>query len=466
MLRYDKTDRGSCPCRRRILRSVGKRAVREPGRKRPPGPGRIEALLGLLPRRDLANVPSFFRQVADRYGPLAAWPFGFHRFHYVSDPALIEELLVTKARSFVKGRGTQRLSRLLGAGLLTSNGAFHLQQRRAIQPAFGRERTVEYATTIVARSEEFASRLEDGQVVPMATGMARLTLTIAADTLLGTSVEDDAAAIGQAMADATAAFPLVLLPFGELLDLVPIVPAIQRFHVARATLDRIIYRIIAERRREPGDRGDLLSRLFAMPDRQVRDEALTLLLAGHETTANALTWTWALLAAHPDVQEAVAAEVNALRDPGPPTPQSIPLLPLTRDVVAEALRLYPPAWVIGRQAVDAVTLGDWKIPVHGLVVTSQYVTQRDPRFWREPDAFRPERWRNGETKGLPDFAYFPFGGGNRVCIGEGFAWTELIIAVACLARRIRFEATAPLPAPVFSVSLRPTGPVNLVVRRR
>lgn len=433
--------------------------------RRPPGPGRFTALRGLRPGRGLVNVPAFFRAAAERYGPVASWPFGLHRFYYVSDPAVVEELLVARAAAFVKGRGTQRLERLLGRGLLTSNGAFHLSQRRIVAPAFHRARLAGYGETMVRRADRLAAGIADGASVPVARTMNRLMLAIAADTLFGMEIASDAEDVGAALDDAMAAFPIMLLPFGRLLEGLPL-RQLARFRTARRRLDAIVYRIIAERRRHPGDRGDLLSRLLAMPDEQVRDEALTLLLAGHETTANALTWTWALLAAHPAVQERVAAEAAGLGPGRLPAAGDVAALGYVRDVVAEVLRLYPPAWVLGRQAAADTQLGGWPIPRHSLVVTSQHVMHRDPRFWREPEAFRPERWSNGETDGLPGFAYFPFGGGNRVCVGEGFAWTELILVVATLARRLRFEAAGPLPAPSFSVTLRPSGPVALTARLR
>ncbi len=248
----------------------------------------------------------------------------------------------------------------------------------------------------------------------------------------------------------------------------------RRFNAARAQLDAVVYRIVAERRAAPGDRGDLLSMLLAagddgvaMDDRQIRDEALTLLLAGHETTAVALAWTWWLLARHPQVQARVHAEIDAAIGTRAPRFDDLAALPYLRDVVAESLRLYPPAWAVGRRAIEPVALGTWQIARGALLVASQYAVQRDPQWWRDPDAFRPERWSNGETATLPKFAYFPFGGGTRVCIGEAFAWTELVLVIAAIARRFRFVDTGDgEPGIAPSVTLRPGRPIALAAIAR
>ena len=204
-----------------------------------------------------------------------------------------------------------------------------------------------------------------------------------------------------------------------------------------------------------------------MPVELVRDEALTLLLAGHETTANALAWTWDALARRPEAEERLHAELDEVLGDRDPEPADYPRLPFARDVVAEAMRLRPPAWILGRRVIRPIRLGDWDVPAGSVVLVSQLVTHRNPRFWREPDAFRPERWSNGETAALPRFAYFPFGGGNRVCIGESFAWTEAVLVLATLARRLRFVATDPAEVPLEPlVTLRPGRPVRMRVALR
>lgn len=424
----------------------------------------------MAPRGRMTHVPVFFQKLMAEYGPVVHWQLGRRHFFVLNEPAVVEELLVSQSRAFVKGRGVERLSRLLGQGLLNSNGGFHLRQRRLVQPAFHRERIARYAQTMIAATEQFAGSLTPGASFAMDKAMHRLTLTIAAETLFGTNIADDADEIDAALTSAMEAFPAAMSPVGELLDRFPILPVTRRFNDARRRLDRVIYRIIAERRASGDDRGDLLAMLFAasdtdgsvMSDEQVRDEAMTMFLAGHETTANALAWTWYLLAQHPAVDATLHAEIDAVLGGRLPQPDDVPALRITRDIVAESMRLYPPAWVIGRRAVAPATLGGIAIPEGAICIASQLAMHRNPRFWREPDAFRPERWRNGETDGLPKFAYFPFSGGNRLCIGESFAWTEAVLVLATLARRFRFTLDDPTPVPMEPlVTLRPGRPMRM-----
>ncbi len=444
-------------------------------RRFPAGPGSLTAFRGMLPARGMTGFPVFFRQTAEHYGPIASSRLGRRRFYYVSEPAAIEDVLVTAGRSYVKGRGTQRLERLLGKGLLTSNGALHLRQRRLVQPAFHRERIAGYAAVMVRRAEAFADAVRPGETLEIEAAMSRLTLGIAAETLFGADVDHEADTIGRALDTAMESFPLSLSPIGELLDHLPWLPVVRRFLAARAELDAIVYRLIAARRAEPAgaERPDVLGMLLAagagpegMDSGQIRDEAMTIFLAGHETTAMALTWTWWLLAQHPGVEARVQAELAEVLDGRAPALDDVPALAFTRDVIAESMRLYPPAWVVGRRAVEDAPLGPWTVPTGSIVIMSQWITHRDPRFWREPAAFRPERWSNGETEALPKFAYFPFGGGNRLCIGEAFAWTELVLVLATIARRLRFEAAPGLTAlgSQPSVTLRPATAVPLVAR--
>jgi cytochrome P450 len=441
----------------------------------PAGPGPIDAFRGMLPARGMTGFPAFLQKTTARYGPIASSTPGRKRFFYVSEPAAVEEVLVTVARSYIKGRGTQRLERLLGKGLLTSNGPLHLRQRRLVQPAFHRERIAGYAATMVRRAEAFADALVPGETLEIDDAMSRLTLGIAAETLFGAEVDDQADTIGRALDMAMESFPISVTPIGELLDHMPWMPIVARFLRARAELDAIVYRIIDARRAEPAgtERPDVLGMLLAAGDgpdgmsiEQIRDETMTIFLAGHETTAMALTWTWWLLAQHPEIEARLQAELAAVLGGRPPTMDDVPALRFTRDVIAESMRLYPPAWLVGRRAIEDAPLGPWTVPKGAIVLMSQWITHRDPRFWREPDAFRPQRWSSGELEGQPKFAYFPFGGGNRVCIGEAFAWTELILVLATIARKRRFAAT-PGSAGLVSqplVTLRPAAAVPLVVR--
>ena len=309
-------------------------------------------------------------------------------------------------------------------------------------------------------------RWADGGTIDVAEDMMRLTLGIVGLTLFAADVEAQARNVGEALTAVLNSFWTTMLPFADLLEKLPI-GVLKRGREARAELDRIIYGLIAERRASPGDRGDLLSMLLlaqdeeaggrGMSDAQVRDEAMTIFLAGHETTANALSWTWYLLDQSPEVEARLHGEVDRVLGDRPPTMADIPNLPFVEQVLMESMRLYPPAWIIGRRAIGEYTVGDYTLPPRTLVLVSPYVTQRDPRFFADPERFLPERWTPDFKQGLPPFAYFPFGGGTRRCIGESFAWMELVLVVATIAQQWQFRL-APghpvVPQPVVTLRLK------------
>jgi cytochrome P450 len=298
--------------------------------------------------------------------------------------------------------------------------------------------------------------------------MAAYTLAVVGKTLFDADIEGEAHEIGEALGAAIEAFNLSVLPFGELLERLPL-PVTLRFRRGRERLDATIYRLIAERRASGEDRGDLLSMLLlaqdsegdggGMSDRQLRDEAMTLLLAGHETTANLLAWTWYLLSQHPEVEAALHAEVD-----GVATEQlgadDLTRLPFTRAVLTESMRLFPPAWIIGRRAMEPYRIGEHELPARTIVLASQWVMHRDPRWWPDADRFVPSRWMPGGSAldpARPKFSYFPFGAGTRVCIGEQFAWLEGTLALATIARRwrLRLVAGAPVvPQPIVTLRVR------------
>jgi len=444
-------------------------------RRYPPGPPMVSALRSLSTSGDLSRMPGFLARTARAYGPVASWRMPRGRFWFVDDPALIETMLTASGYDLVKGRGLRRMRRLLGMGLLTSDEPLHLTQRRLVQPAFHRDRIARYAATMIDAARGAAERLHDGDIVAVDALMNRLALRIVAATLFSADVDDDADTIGRSVNDAMALFPRSLGPLAELMDHLPWLPAARRFRAARARLDAVIARLIDERRRDGSDRGDVLSMLLAtrdeqggaMPPELVRDEALTLILAGHETTANALAWTWDALARNAHVEARLHAELDDVLGDRDPEPADYPRLTYARDVVAEAMRLRPPAWILGRRVVRPFALGPWTLEPGSTVFASQLVTHRNPGVWREPEAFRPERWSNGETDALPRFAYFPFGGGNRICIGEGFAWTEAVLVLATVARRIRFALVDATEVPLDPlVTLRPGRPIPMRVEPR
>lgn len=394
-----------------------------------------------------------------------------------SHPDLAREVLTGHPRSLRKGLGLQRTRFVLGNGLLTSEGEFHLRQRRLAQPAFHRERIARYAEEMVARTEVVAASWRDGQSLDLARAMHHLTLDIVGRTLFGVDLQGRAAELGKALTAVLDSFSIWLILFGERLYDLPI-PRMRRAKQAVPALDAAIYVIIEEHRRSGRDQGDLLSMLMAardaegdgsgMTDAQLRDEVMTLILAGHETTANALAWTWWFLAQHPEIDARLAAEVRDACGDRPITMADLPNLPYTRAVFSEAMRLRPPAYATSREVVEPIVLGGQAIPVGAQVVVSPWVTQRDPRWWTEPLRFDPDRWLAPRAEPNHRHAYFPFGGGTRVCIGEQFAWTEGILVIAALVRRWRFRLTVPATAvrPQAAVTLRPDPGIPVVCERR
>ncbi len=447
----------------------------------PPGPtATFPGQLLLAFRR---NPLRFLERMARDYGDVSVVRLGNRRVHLLNHPDLVKDLLVTEHRRFHKGRGLELAKHLLGEGLLTSEGDFHRRQRRLAQPAFHQQRLALYAAAMVEHAERtserwarLAARTPTSPILDLHQEMMRLTLGIVGKTLFGTEVEDQAHEIGQAITTSMELFrSFTTLPFASLLERLPL-PSTWRFLKARARLDATIYRLIAARRTAAEDRGDLLSMLLfaqdeegsgGMSDQQVRDEAMTIFLAGHETTANALTWTWYLLSQHPDVEGRVHAELDQVLDGRPAGAEDLSRLGYTWRVLAESMRLYPPAWVIGRRAIADYEVANYRVPKGSIVLVSQWVMHRDPRFFPDPGRFDPDRWTDEARAARPRLAYFPFGAGPRICIGEQFAWMEGVLLLATLARRWR-----PRLAPGHrvglqpSITLRPLGGMKMVLEPR
>jgi cytochrome P450 len=440
-------------------------------------PGPRSAFFGLPLSRSLQRDRlGTLTRLAREYGDLVAFRVGPQRLVLLNHPDYVEDVLVTRARLFKKGRALERAKRLLGEGLLTSEADLHRRQRRLAQPAFHKQRITAYADAMVAHAQRTAARWADGDTLDISAEMNRLTLTIVGETLLGSDLEAEAGAVRDALTTVFEAFPMTMSPFAPLLERLPL-PIVRRYNRAQATLDRLIYRIIDERRRTPDDRGDLLSMLLLardeeddggrMSNAQVRDEAMTIFLAGHETTANALAFTWYLLAQNPAVERRLHEEIDAALGGRTATAADTALLPYARMVLAESMRMYPPAWAIGRRAMEDVEIGGYTIPKGTVVLFSQYLLHRDARFFPDPDRFDPDRWLPERQKGRPKFAYFPFGGGTRVCIGEAFAWMEGILVLATLAGRWRMESleTGALPLQA-AITLRPARGLPVRARAR
>ncbi len=435
-------------------------AVRSLSVRTIPGPGRWATLRGLLPV-PLRRFPDFLRAATRRYGNVVAFSLPWRAYVFVNEPAAIKDMLVAQQHAFSKSLGTRVLRLLLGEGLLTSEDPLHLRMRRIVQPAFHRERIAEYAHVMERDALEFAARVESGVPFDAHRAMTELTLRIATETLFGSDESASAQAVAQALRLMMSEFPAMLTPIGALRQRLPL-RSTRRFRQARDTLDEIIYGLIERRRNDGAQRGDALSMLLASQaetgadgpsNEQIRDEIMTLFMAGHETTANALTWALYLLACHPEIAQRTAeASYGGDRE-------------LLGRVVKEVLRLYPPAWIIGRETLADVTLaGGYFIPAGTTVFAVPLLLHRRPEHFPNPDAFDPDRWLGAEP---PPFAYVPFGGGARRCIGEEFALREAATVLETLTGRFRFELEAGARVAVAPlVTLRPAGPVMMRARSR
>ena len=420
-------------------------------------------------RRYRADPPGTLAEARRRCGDIATFRIGPNRVHPVADPALAMRVLVADAAAFHKGKVLRAARAMLGDGLLTSEDPLHRRQRRLLGPAFRREALVRHASAMAGEAEAVADAWRPGELDVHAE-MQRLTLRIVARTLFGIPLAPErVAAVGRALDDTLAAFPLLALPWGDRLVRLP-VPAARRLHRARRVIDTVAAAMAAERRANTdAPAGDVLGILTAepatgapQPPGQVRDEIVSLLVAGHETTAVALSWAWHLLATHPEEDERLAAELSLL-PPGPLDAAALPGLPATRAVVMETLRLFPPGWVIPRLAIAPVELAGHDIAPGSSVIVCPWLLQRDGRFWDAPERFDPGRFR-GATPPGPHIA---FGAGPRACIGREFAMMEATLILATLARQFRPRpAPGPPPRPYFGFSLRPAGGLRITLEPR
>lgn len=391
----------------------------------------------------------------------------------IGAPSMAHEVLAVKHASFVKAPGLSIFLRpLLGNGLLTSERAMHARQRRLIAPAFAHKRISSYAATMAERSGRFAAQLADGHVLDVAESIMGLTLEIVGKTLFDAEVVSNADEVGKAV---TVAMHCAMTQVSSLVPIPPFVPTPLNLRNRRAVaqLDAILYRIIRERRARGGDRVDLLSMLLAtqdedggsMSDQQIRDEAMTLFLAGHETTANALSWALYLLARNPAARARLEAEVDALGRL--PSYEDLKQLPWTLAVMKETLRLYPPAYILARRTVADVTIGPHRIKKPTIVLVNVLGMHRRPDLFRSPESFDPERFLGDAEKQLPRCAYMPFGAGPRICIGNHFALMEGQVVLASLLKRLRFDLVSDVPVePDPLVTLRPRGGVTMRVTVR
>ena len=460
----------------------------------PPGLKRSLPFYAAKPWVKLGSPILLFEHLHRTYGNIAHYQFMGTPIVFINDPEYIKEILITQGASFVKERTVKRMKILLGEGLITSEEPFHMRQRRISAPAFHRQRINAYADQIVASAVAARDRITPGIPFDIASASMALSLEIVARTLFDTEVDanilriNDEVNLIMDLYNFIVAFPRI-----ELFLHLPI-PGIAKFRNSKARLDAVVDRLITDRRRsiaqaqaegrEP-DRGDLLSMLLtsrdelldaegrptgqfvAMSDAQVRDEVLTIFLAGYETVANGLTWTWYLLSQNPEAESRLHAELDQVLGTGEarrlPTLADYPALRYTEQVFAESMRLYPPAWAMGRMSTKPVTLGPYRIPPGAHFFFSQYMMSRTEEYYPEPLRFDPDRFTPEAKAARPKFTYFPFGGGSRQCIGESFAWMEGVFSIATLAQSWRLTYADPAPPEVQAkITLRPKDPLRML----
>lgn len=437
----------------------------------PPGP-KGHLLVGNLP--EMRRQPlEFMTECARLYGDVTYMRVVDRDVYLLNHPDLIEEVLVTNNRNFIKPQLLKDAGEVLGNGLLTSDGEFWLRQRRLAQPAFHRDRIATYATLMTEFTRETLDGWHDGETRDLHEDMMALTLNIVAQALFGADVSDKTEEVGAALEVSLQRF-VDRMSFMRILDPLPL-PRNIRFREKKRVLDRIIYDIIESRRSGNEDRGDLLSMLLhaqdedgsRMTDEQLRDEVVTLFLAGHETTAVSLVWTWHLLSDHPEVVQRLEAELDQISGDRMPLLEDLPRLTYTEMIIRESMRLYPPAWRVGREALEECEVGGYLIPKGAQVVMSQWLMHRDERYFDAPLEFRPERWEGDLAKRLPKFAYFPFGGGPRRCIGDSFAMMEATLLLASIAREYRLHRVPDQTVALWpSITLRPKHGLKMTLERR
>ena len=423
-----------------------------------------------------SNPILLFEYLQANYGRIAHYMLGPSHIVFINEPEFIREVLIVQPQNFIKERTQRRMKILLGEGLITSDGATHMRQRRIAAPAFHRQRISAYGEMMVDRAAAMREEWQPGVEIDVNVEMMRLALQVVAKTIFDTDVTEDVQSINTEVNAIMDLYNfLIALPKAERLLHLPI-PGLMRFKRARKRLDAVVHRIIDQRRQSGVDRGDLLSMLLssrdeedgsALSDEQLRDEVTTIFLAGYETVANALAWTWLLLGQNPDAEAKMHAEIDSVLGGRMPTLADMPQLKYTEMVLAESMRLYPPAWAMGRQATAPIELGPYRFPAGTYVFFSQYIMQRSPEIFPDPLRFEPERFTPEAKAKRHKFAYFPFGGGNRQCIGESFAWMEAVLLTATLAQKWRLRLVPGQKIEVQpKITLRSKYPIRMVPELR
>jgi cytochrome P450 len=440
----------------------------------PPGPG-VNLLMSVLKQKKWVDPLAHFIHLAANYGDIAHYKLGRRHIVFLNHPEYIREVFVVQHANFIKERTQQRARLLLGEGMITADGVCHKQQRQAAAPAFHRQKMSAHADEIVRRAAALRNQWSDGEAHDVHLEMMTLGLGIIGATIFRTDLGDEVHALNHAMADIMNVYnAVVLLPGIRLLLQVPFTP-LRKFVHARRKLHQAVDRLIAEHRKRGADASgtDLLTMLldaqktYGWSDEHVRDQVVTVILAGYETTAIALTWTWYLLSQNPVAEARMHEELDRVLGGRLPGYEDLPQLRYTEMVMAEALRLYPPAWAMGRLSLNEFQLGEYRLPAGTTVLASQYILHRDSRYFPDPLRFDPERHTAEAKVARVRGAYFPFGMGPRQCIGEAFAWMEGVLVLATLAQRWRLrhdERHKVVVEPLFT--LRPKGGMPMLVESR
>jgi cytochrome P450 len=443
--------------------------------KLPPGPKPKIPLGHLFSfRRDSIG---FLRKIANEYGDIVHFKIGPIRVVLLNHPDFIKEVLTAQHRNFVKGRPLEMAKELLGEGLLTSEGEFHKRQSRLIQPAFHRTMIESCASAMTKCTTRLMNGWEDGMRVEMKEAMTNMSIAIAGKTMFNADIEEEEAIeINQALDTATSLFGRISLPFSEWLLKLPL-PSTLRFYRAKAKLDNSIYRMIDERRRNRVDNGDLISILLSsqdekgegggMSDQQVRDEALTLFLTAFDTTSTALTWTWYLLSQNPEAEAELHEELEHVLKGRLATAEDLAQLKFTRMVFGESMRIYPPSYVIPRQALEDFPIDKYIIPGGTIILMSPYLIHHDSRFHPDPEKFNPHAWDEHSHGQNSKYEYFPFSRGPRSCIGEPFAWMQGMLVLASIAQSWRIKLVPDHPVELLQlINLRPKHGMMMTLHNR
>ena len=463
----------------------------------PPGPRSV--IPNKLLRNFIHEPIKTLMDTANTYGDIAHFKFGRQHVYLINNPHHIEDILIRNHKNFIKSKGLQVSKRLLGEGLVTSEGEYHDRQRRIIQPAFHPNLVKKYGDIMIAYAENMSEQWKDGITLDIHKEMIKVTSAIISKSVLGSDVNsEEGDIVGNALLTCGEYFNRLLMPFGNLIGKMPLLRVNREFQDAKKKLDSIVYDMIKQHRDNENkadvDKTDLLYTLLhaqdaeagigQMSDLQLRDEVMTIFLAGHETTANALTWTFYLLSQNSSVEAKLYEELcsvlgndNDDKDGGAssadckkirnPTIKDIPKLEYTEKVLRESMRLYPPAWTLGRQSLNDYKVDKYVIPAGSIILMSQYVMHRNPLYFPNPDLFYPDRWTKEMKSHLPRFSYFPFGGGIRGCVGEPFAWMEgiLLIATFCKQWKMHHDKSHKVELKPL-ITLRPKYGMQMKLERR